>query len=712
MLAAIAGSFSSCTPVAPYQPEQVPDGLQLYFPTTELAASYDLNDIKGDQIDIPVCRIKCDEAATVNITSSVDPAGAVTIPASVDFGYQATQATLTIKFDREKIAQGTEVKIKLSIPDAANTSVYGDTEALIVLTNPVPELWIKFDTGTLTESDDFWGEKEEGKTLYYMEVGENIRYCKIEDCFGHDTIKDGGEYPVQDYLFYWNTETNLCYIDPHWMGYSDYWYASEYINYATHYGWTYETGTEAWFKQYDLVADAVGFHAYYDGNGGFYLADCYIHDMSGSQAGYGVWDITPDTFICDGFVRTTDYNTAFKYKNIYSAKDDSSVFEEEFDCMIAVTDADSTVRYIPDYFTTGSGLAFIIPADQYDEKLERTKDGATITKGDNEQYSGVMQWGYEIVANIAKKSKVNWSEDAIYPEYDVNISLDLYSVTPAEKEGDPDEKALAFELGTFMDKIEVTGPAWYTADDLIGLKKESYLGNFYCFADDIDSGNAVYWPVSVTDGGESSGSSWLDFHGLAPIKPELFPADANVVPVEWYKGFLYFTADSEFNGKLTYKGEDYPVYLDLCSSAEAAGYYYDSGYLLGGYVEDDDAIACVNYPYNPVECDGLFFYVEDLTYMAYAKLEFFWDESAAIAHANSFTSKDALKIKKSVMNAGKFSYAKTQMLKNISTAKPATRAAYNAKITASQRTINTSKAKRVQPKQAEDTMAPSVLRVR
>ena len=183
MLAAMAGSFSSCSPVEPYQPEPVPEGLQLYFPTTVLASTYDINELTGDKIDITVCRVKCDEAATVNISSTVDaPAGAITVPASVDFGYLATEAHLLISLDKTLIPLDSEAKVELSIPDAANVGTFGDTKFIVTIKNPTPQLWIKFDDGIIYETP-YWGE-EEAKTMYYMEYAENIRLCKVEKCFG------------------------------------------------------------------------------------------------------------------------------------------------------------------------------------------------------------------------------------------------------------------------------------------------------------------------------------------------------------------------------------------------------------------------------------------------------------------------------------------------------------------------------------------------
>ena len=706
MLAAMAGSFSSCSPVEPYQPEPVPEGLQLYFPTTVLASTYDINELTGDKIDITVCRVKCDEAATVNISSSVDaPAGAISVPASVDFGYLATEAHLLISLDKTLIPQDSEAKVELSIPDAANVGSFGDTKFIITIKNPTPQLWIKFDDGVFSEAPDWWGE-EENKTLYYMEVSENIRYCKIPECFGYETIKGGDDYPVQDYYFYWNTETNLCYVDAHWMGYSDYWYASEYLYYAFYYGWTFAPGSEAWFKQYDAVADAVGFHAYYDGNGGFYLADCYIHDLAGSQPGYGMWDMVPDSFIGNSFTRTTDYNTAFDYKNLYKGVDDSEVFGQEFDCLIAQAKKDSTVYYIPDYFEEGSGLAFIIPADQYDEDLGRTKDGATITKGDNEQYTGVMQWGYEMVVNIAKKSVLVWPEDQDYPEYDVNVTLDLYEVKPAESEDEEDEKTLAFEVGTFMDKITATGTPWYTYDDIYGLNKYVYYGDFYLYGMDPDDGGTYYWPVTISDAGSHDGTSWVNISNLLPINPTYMDADANVLEVEWYNGdgCLYFASGSPFAGDFVYGGESYPVTFYIMSSQ--SGYYYEKGYLIGGYHEDSDTIVCVDWEYNDAPVDGFFALAEEFGgLMGYSNLQFFWNEEDAIAHGNSFATKDALKIKKSVMNTGKFSYAKTQLKKSASTAKLITRDDYTVKDNSSSRSVNMSNVRRIEKKNATETYA-------
>ena len=719
MLAAMAGSFSSCSPVEPYQPEPVPEGLQLYFPTTVLASTYDINELTGDKIDITVCRVKCDEAATVNISSTVDaPAGAITVPASVDFGYLATEAHLLISLDKTLIPLDSEAKVELSIPDAANVGTFGDTKFIVTIKNPTPQLWIKFDDGIIYETP-YWGE-EEAKTMYYMEYAENIRLCKVEKCFGAETIKGGGSYDVQDYLWYWNTKTNECYVPWQYMGYSNSngktWFCDESSFYNFYWGYVkqsqapLEEGSPEWFAFCDKFRAAYpeDYYPYYDGNGGFYLADYYLagYPKDGTYLGQYTGGDGYDSFIGKSFTRTTDYNKDFDYQNLYKGVDDSEVFEQEFDCLIAQAKKDSTVYYIPDYFAEGSGLAFIIPAEQYDEQLGRTFDGATITKGENEQYTGVMQWGYEMVANIAKKSVLVWPEDQEYPEYDVNVSLDLYTVEPAEEEGEDPVKTLAFEVGTFMDKITATGTPWYTYDDIRGLNKQYYCGDFYLYGTDPDDGKTYYWPVSISDAGSHDGTSWVNISNFLPMNPAFMDADANVLEVEWYNGdgCLYFTAGTTFAGDFVYGGDAYPVIFYIMNSKTFN--YYGEGYLIGGYHEDSDTIVCVDWEYNEGPVDG--FYASAYGFgglMYYCNLQFVWNEGDAIAHGNSFATKDALKIKKSVMNAGKFSYAKTQLKKSLSTAKPITREGYTVKDNPANRSINMSNVRRIENKKASETLS-------
>ena len=126
-----------------------------------------------------------------------------------------------------------------------------------------------------------------------VELGNDLRLCKIEGCFGYET---GASYPVQDYIFYWNTATNQIYIPLHEMGYvpSSYgvpvYYGDESAFYNKYWSETsggFDEGTADWFAFCDAFRAKYpeDYYPYYDGNGDV--------SMEGTVAGGGyIWHTT------------------------------------------------------------------------------------------------------------------------------------------------------------------------------------------------------------------------------------------------------------------------------------------------------------------------------------------------------------------------------------------------------------------------------------
>lgn len=680
---ALLFGVAACVEKAPaYEPAAPTATDEVYFPQGQ-PSNVDLK-LAGGTITVNVSRIKTTSAADIALNVTADKI--FNVPSSVSFAAGESKTSITITYDVADLTDDATYPFALELTD--QTSDYGISS--YSFNGIVPASWIKWNKGHMTEG--WWGE-EEDETLYYQDLGNDVWYCYISNCF--DTM---GDAVPTNYYFYWDKKTNYLNIPMQYMGYTN---SNGYKVYfgdpEAFYRDVYEYDDELLIKNgYEGVADYAyqsDPRPYYDGNGGFYFYVWYFfskEDKKGS--GYDFGD-SFDMFVADGFVRTVDYNTAYDYKGAYTVDVVAeSLNGEEFQTGLFKTEKDSTVFYVGNYFAEGSGLAFIVPEDQYDEELGRTADGAEIVAGENEQYTGVDLWGKELVVNIGKKSKVIWPADEEFPVFSVNVTASLYSYE-LDEEGERCNYEKAFDLGTFNDVITAVDvySKWFTADELYGIKKEYYVGDFVVSADDYFNGGRVQWNMSIEDAGEDAdGVSWLAFKGFAPYNTSLIPT--NVLMVEWYNGYLYFPT-TQFEGDLTYQGGNYPLYAYPMNTE--VGNYYRESYLLFGYYYDDESecIVAVDYPYNDDPVNGVFFYADGLGGLAaYSNIMLEWADEASV---NSFRSSKSYTIsQKYAVTLANFS-AKAVKSTNMKTmAQPvAPKASMNSvKV---QRSINTNNAQAV-----------------
>ena len=703
LAAGLIAGLAACTEKAPeYEPASPAGTLEVYFPNG-LPTSYDLK-AAGGSITVPVMRVDDSQSSSVSVAVTADKI--FTVPSQVTFNAGTNSAELVITYNVDDLVADQTYPFALEI--TSETSEYGVAE--YTFNGTVPAAWTLFATGTLTESPGWWGETEPNKKLYYQEITPDLWYCRIPDCFGYETIKGGGTYPVQDYLFYWEKSTNILYVCSHPMGYQsggrDIYYGTDADYYMGHYynvgqitTSPYDWGTDAWFKYYkQFLAQAYGndpnLWPHYDGNGGFYLADCYMYNQianGGEKEGYGaIWDDERDVFICDGFVRTTDYNTAYDYEDLF----DVDVVAEsldgaEFSSTLCMTEKDTTIYYVRDYFGTDSGLAFIVPADQWDDELGHVADNAEIINGDNEQYTGIDVWGKELVYKIGKKSYVEWPEDAEYPIFHVNVDLSLYSYE--EKDGERVNYVEDYKLGTFADVISVSGEhfSWFTAYDLYGINKADYVGDFVVNATSFKDGLNYYWTASIEDAGEDEdGTSWLAFKSFAPWNATVL-AD-NTLYVQWYKGFVYLP-ESLMEGQFNYSGQMVDMYIIPYDSAD--GTFYEDSELIMGYYFDDasEFLAFVNAPYNDDPVDGVTYYLNGLGWLGkYHHMYFEWADSSSSVTKKYPVYAENYRVRKLSLGATGKNKDVPANVKAQSVAKPA---APKASVSsASSRIINTSNA--------------------
>lgn len=270
LLAAFAFAAVSCdkTEVPEYEPAPGISSEQVFFPASV-----------GDQIKIadgetsftvPVQRGTANlEAIDVEISASGEGVEYFTIPGVVSFASQAKTANLVVTVtDVEALGKNNFYEITLSIADDSLTTPYGHSS--ITFTAGIELPWIKFDSGIYY---NWFNDEEYERTMEYQQISETMRLCRVQDYW------DDEDDPLEIF-WYWDTNTNYCFVLPIILGAYDgstNVVLSDMASFYTKYnGWESQIGTIgstewfAWAGPWMASRDDV---PYYDGNGTFYLAD-------------------------------------------------------------------------------------------------------------------------------------------------------------------------------------------------------------------------------------------------------------------------------------------------------------------------------------------------------------------------------------------------------------------------------------------------------
>jgi len=624
---AIAGAMVfglvACEKKAPeYEPAPAAGTAEVFFAPT-LPASYNLKGNDG-KLTIEVNRIQTASGLTVGLNS--DAPSLFSVPGSVTFDAGSKTAKVDITFDPTALEEEVNYAFKLTLTE--ETTPYASAE--YSFTASIPAAWLVFGTGTFYECPDWWNEVET-KTLYYQILADGTYLMKIPECFGHDTIAGGNPYNVQDYIFYWDPETNFCRVPAQYMGYD-----------SSSYGQYWHSDVASFYELYrGPRADGVdwgdymranGYYMpYYDGNGGFYLSDQYYYgpEPYSSHWGYGNWDLTPDCFIVDGFVRTVDYNgdkyvgassalyegtmesmlfastdepARFEQSLLYDASYQDDAYDEEgnFD---AEENADlTTTYYLPNYFAEGQCLAFTAPVP------ELLKDGSEITDVENYQATGTQFMGHNLYVNV-KKGSVSFEEDSEFPVFD--IILTVYSMV------EEDETLVAdMSFGTAEEKFYALeyGKDNYTLDDISGANLSSYLGTWNMFSTDFSDGGVYGYETTVEDAGqdEDDGTYYVKISNLSGIDGSLGLVDE--LYAEWDTNYgLLWLYGQDFENPITYNESEYTI--GMYPWDPDTDKRYGQGNCLIGGLTADGVLAFVNL-YDGVNLSGMCYYIDGLGWLA------------------------------------------------------------------------------------------------
>ena len=97
-------------------------GNQVYF-SNQLPSSYNISKTTN-VINIPINRVKTDEAITVNLIHT-DGTGFFNVPSTVSFAAGESVANITVTYDPEKVAYDENHKDTISIASTDYTTIYG-----------------------------------------------------------------------------------------------------------------------------------------------------------------------------------------------------------------------------------------------------------------------------------------------------------------------------------------------------------------------------------------------------------------------------------------------------------------------------------------------------------------------------------------------------------------------------------------------------------
>ena len=219
-------------------------------------------------IIVPVARLAKAAEAVVNVSAT--GSDLFTVPSSVKIENGNRIGEMELTYDPKSLTFNETYELDITI-----------SEVHVIIEYPTS--YFEYGTGTIYE--DWWGEQED-KTMFAREYAENVYQCYLPECWGHDS---GAGYPVQDYVFFWNTKTNKVYVPFQFMGCEDWCIADQGAIACKFGGPDYKAGSADWMAFIDQVYAS---HAYpqphYDpAKKAFYLSDSAACSPADGSVAYG-----------------------------------------------------------------------------------------------------------------------------------------------------------------------------------------------------------------------------------------------------------------------------------------------------------------------------------------------------------------------------------------------------------------------------------------
>lgn len=237
-------------------------------------------------INIPVVRLGTSGDLSVNVSAT--GSSEFTVPQQVVIKDGQRMGSLEVAYNKSSLQFNEVYTLELAIQGF--NSKFGFEKATATIEYPTS--YYEYGSGHIVEG--WWGE-EEDKTMYARDYGNNVYQCYLPDCWGDQS---GAGYPVQNYVWFWNTVTNKVYVPVQAMGCEDWCVADRGAVECQFRGPNYKVGSAQWMQFIDDFYAAKGFtQPYYDPDKkAFYLAEsAAVSPVDGSipygSDNLGVFDV-------------------------------------------------------------------------------------------------------------------------------------------------------------------------------------------------------------------------------------------------------------------------------------------------------------------------------------------------------------------------------------------------------------------------------------
>ena len=207
---ALVALFTACEEESEYQPAQLPETQEAYFPATTMTVS--MEELTNG-FEVELARVNYDEVATATLKSE-RPEG-VNVPSTVSFNAGQEKTTFTVSVDQAALGQGKTFKIVMNV-DSESNSPYANQRCTVTLTtwSPTPPAsWEPIETQALfVENESLcseWFGTEKGFSFpVYVEKLQGSEVYRIANLFSTYTSEAGVTYS-HPYWYYYIDESYL-----------------------------------------------------------------------------------------------------------------------------------------------------------------------------------------------------------------------------------------------------------------------------------------------------------------------------------------------------------------------------------------------------------------------------------------------------------------------------------------------------------------------
>lgn len=195
---ALVALFTACEEESEYQPAQLPETQEAYFPATTMTVS--MEELTNG-FEVELARVNYDEAATATLKSE-RPEG-VNVPSTVSFNAGQEKTTFTVSVDQAALGQGKTFKIVMNV-DSESNSPYANQRCTVTLTTWSPEppvTWEPIETEAMFRHNIIGMAFSTAEQTYdvYVEKRTDCEMYRIANAFTYYTWGNG---KVTHYPYY------------------------------------------------------------------------------------------------------------------------------------------------------------------------------------------------------------------------------------------------------------------------------------------------------------------------------------------------------------------------------------------------------------------------------------------------------------------------------------------------------------------------------